>query len=203
MPKLLRLATRNSFDSSVFGWIPFSALDVISRGNRGIQFLEMTINWPKVKCVQRAIDIVMRNQKCHRLYLIATKFYQSLRCQIAKTVEIKVPKYTPMLNNNDNSFSQVIVLIKTYQMIPISLISICVLCQKWKTLGMLFFSNFRGSKKQCEFYYFCMRLWLYGIMTKKTTITRYTGPPWSTTRNLYTKKWVFGQIHDSKIGLFI
>ena len=92
---------------------------------------------------------------------------------------------------NDNSFSQLIVLIKTYQMIPITLILICSLCQKMEKSWDAFFSNFRGTKKQCEFYYFCMRLWLYGVMTKKIPIARYKGPPWPTSRNLYTKKCFF------------
>ena len=120
--KLLGLATRNPFDCHVFGWIPFSALGVALRGNRGIKYLQIMIKWPNVKCVQRAIDIVMCNQKCHPLQLISTKFYQRLRCGIAKTLEIKVPKYPPMVDYNDTSFFQVIVLIKTFHMIHISLI---------------------------------------------------------------------------------
>ena len=80
------------------------------------------IKLPNVKWVQRATDIVMCNQKCHLLHLISTKFYQRLRCGIAKTLEIKVPKYPPMVDYNDTYFFQVIRTIKTFQMIHISLI---------------------------------------------------------------------------------
>ena len=121
-PKLPRLATRNPFDCHDIGWIPFSALGVALRGNRAIKYLQIMIKWPNVKCVKRAIDIVMCNQKCHPLHLISAKFYQCLQCEIAKILEIKVPKYPPMVDYNDTAFFQVIVLIKTFRMIHISLI---------------------------------------------------------------------------------
>ena len=46
----------------------------------------------------------MCNQKCHPLHLISTKFYQRLRCGIAKTLEMKLPKYPPIVDYNDSSY---------------------------------------------------------------------------------------------------
>ena len=40
-----------------------SALGVALHGNRGIKYLQIMIKLPNVKCVKRAIDIVMCNQK--------------------------------------------------------------------------------------------------------------------------------------------